>query len=79
MHDAVAKRRRRDDPFFRAVDLEGNIAPWPIIAASELPFQSEKLALQIGKERSRAGFPALASGRPVGSHIQRLEIGDAAE
>ena len=60
MYDPVAKRRRRDDAFLRAIDLKCDIAARPICAAAKLPLQSEKLALKIGEERSRSRFLPLA-------------------
>ena len=79
MHDAVAERRGRNDASFRIVDFEGDVAARPIFAVAKLPLQGEKLALQIGEERGRAGLLALAFDRPTGSGVQRLEIGDPTE
>ena len=79
MHDAVAKRRRRDDALLRIVDLERDIAARPIYPGAKLPLQGEQLALQIGEERGGAGLLALAFDGAPGSRMQRLEIGDAVE
>ena len=79
MHDAVAKRRRRDDAPLGVVDLERDVAARPIFAGAQLPLQGKKPALQIGEKRGRARLLALAFDRTAGGRMQRLKIGDASE
>jgi hypothetical protein len=55
VNDTVTERRRRSDPFFRIGDFEGGVASRPIFAVAKVPFQGEKLTLQVGEERGRAG------------------------
>ena len=63
MDDPVAERRGRDHAMFGVEDLDHRVAPRPVAARPDFPFEAQDILLQIGEESRYARLGTLALGR----------------